>query len=607
MGTSVTTSQNLTENELRYRQHFLRQDARSFSIFAGVLLTFYLLLIKADHHLYPTGPVFYGLLSLRLIFVVLAAFTIIRITKSKDPAVFDRWTVVVALYIALTNNLVILSRPATYTGNVIPELIAIIIFFIVLPDKPLYRNLPPLLFASGSLLLFFLLKAPLGTVATLSIVISYGGAIVMGMMISSAFYGYRREAFQALEALKTANRDAHRNEQQYRLLVENSHGIIYEIRPDGCMGFVSSAWTRLLGYSAEQVVGHDFREFVHKEDVAACEAFLHNTVASGEVQRGVIYRVFHADGTMFWHCSNIVPCFNEAHEIISFVGNAVDITEHVLYEAELERRSNELSLLNQTLEQRVEEETERRLRQEKALAGQARLAAMGEMIAAIAHQWRQPLTAVSALVQNVQVAYDCGRLSEEFIRKTVDTALRQCTFMSDTIDEFRGLLQPGKIRTPFNVRNKITTALELITPQLSAHGITTGITGGDSPVITLHGVSGEFKQVILNLVSNAKDAIIERGQREAERAPNGRINIVIELHDGAVHVKVCDNGGGMSPDVMEHIFEPYFTTKAEGHGTGIGLYTCRMIIEGSMGGALTMANCNDGACFTISVPLGEEA
>ena len=146
MGTSVTTSQNLTENELRYRQHFLRQDARSFSIFAGVLLTFYLLLIKADHHLYPTGPVFYGLLSLRLIFVVLAAFTIIRITKSKDPAVFDRWTVVVALYIALTNNLVILSRPATYTGNVIPELIAIIIFFIVLPDKPLYRNLPPLLF-----------------------------------------------------------------------------------------------------------------------------------------------------------------------------------------------------------------------------------------------------------------------------------------------------------------------------------------------------------------------------------------------------------------------------------------------------------------------------
>jgi PAS domain S-box-containing protein len=410
-----------------------------------------------------------------------------------------------------------------------------------------------------------------------------------------------------MEKLETAHRDANINEQQYRLLVENSHGIIYAIRPDGCMGFVSPAWTRLLGYRAEQVVGHDFREFVHQDDVAACEAFLHKTVESGEVQRGVIYRVFHADGTMFWHCSNIVPCFNEAHEIISFVGNAVDITEHVLYEAELERRSNELSLLNQTLEQRIEEETERRLRQEKAHAGQARLAAMGEMIAAIAHQWRQPLTAVSALVQNIQVAYDSGRLSKEFVNKTVETALCQCAFMSDTIDEFRGLLQPQKARETFMVRHEIETALNLISSQLTQNGITIGITGGDSTEIILHSFPGEFKQVILNLVSNSKDAIVERSEREAGGAPSGRISIGIERCDGAVHVAICDNGGGISPDIMEQIFDPYFTTKTEGHGTGIGLYTCRMIIEGSMGGTLTMANCDDGACFTIIIPHGEEA
>ena len=399
--------------------------------------------------------------------------------------------------------------------------------------------------------------------------------------------------------------DDSNREQHYQLLVDNSHGIIYELLPNGYFSFVSPSWTLELGHDLADIVGHDFREFVHPDDIPPCEAFMYRTMETGEVQRGAVYRVFHVDGGIRWHRSNIVPCYNQQHELASFVGNAVDITEHIRYEEELKQRSDELYKINLTLEKRIEEETERRIKQELINARTARLAAMGEMVAAIAHQWRQPLTAVSALVQNIQVAYDCGQLSEQFIRKTVDTALRQCTFMSDTIDEFRGLLLPGKRAETFVLRPEIEKTLDLIRPQLSNHGINATVQSSGTPEITIHSFPGEFKQVILNLVSNAKDAIIERKLRQQHDEPAGRIDIFIERNNGGVQVRVSDNGGGITPELQERIFEPYFTTKAERFGTGIGLYTCRMIVETSMGGTLSVDNSEDGVCFTILVPVGE--
>jgi PAS domain S-box-containing protein len=102
-------------------------------------------------------------------------------------------------------------------------------------------------------------------------------------------------------------------------------------------GFVSSDWTRLLGHDVSDVVGHDFRTFVHPDDIAACEVFLQKTVATAEAQERIEYRVLHKDGSIRWHQSNILPCFNDSHEIISFVGNAVDITDQKRYQAELEQ------------------------------------------------------------------------------------------------------------------------------------------------------------------------------------------------------------------------------------------------------------------------------
>ena len=264
-------------------------------------------------------------------------------------------------------------------------------------------------------------------------------------------------------------------------------------------------------------------------------------------------------------------------------------------------RSSERTLrgLSESLQVRVEEEIAHRLAQERIMASQARLAAMGEMIGAIAHQWRQPLTVVSAHVQNIRVAYEDGALDAAFVDRTVDATIRQCDYMSTTIDEFRELLQPDKPRSLFNVRDKLVEAGKLYQHQLTRRDIALSITGGVAPPILMNSYPGEFKQVILNFLSNACDAITERRNSDAECPPEGVITITIKQHAKEVIIEVCDNGCGIPANLRDKIFDPYFTTKSEGQGTGLGLYHCKMIVESSMGGQLEVSGCNGLTCFIL--------
>ena len=278
-----------------------------------------------------------------------------------------------------------------------------------------------------------------------------------------------------------------------------------------------------------------------------------------------------------------------------------DVSELVMVRRKLEQ-------LNRHLEERVEEETARRIENERLLLRQTRYAAMGEMIGAIAHQWRQPLTALSALVQNFEVAHNTGILDAGFIAKNVDAALEQCDYMSETINEFRNLLRPEKNRESFSLARKVEEAVAILRTQLANSGVTAVITGGRDPEITIEGYPGEFKQVIINLVSNARDAIVERRAGEPRQALDGLIEIALDHSDGVAHIHVSDNGCGIPENIRERIFDPYFTTKNAESGTGVGLYACRMIIESSMGGSILLENSllNDGCRFHIILPTTVE-
>jgi len=159
----------------------------------------------------------------------------------------------------------------------------------------------------------------------------------MGIRISGTYYNFRRASFFAAEKIELLYKTTSESEKHYQVLVQNSHGIIYTLDPTGVFGFVSPSWTNLLGHDTADVIGSDFRKFMHTDDIAACEAYLKETVETGVILQGAVYRVIHSNGSLRWHRSNIVPCFNDKNEIVSFVGNAVDITEHINYQTQLQQ------------------------------------------------------------------------------------------------------------------------------------------------------------------------------------------------------------------------------------------------------------------------------
>ena len=277
-----------------------------------------------------------------------------------------------------------------------------------------------------------------------------------------------------------------------------------------------------------------------------------------------------------------------------------ELSRHRLHlESLVADRTRELEELNRTLDQRVRDEVSKRKEQEQLLIHQSRLAAMGEMIGAIAHQWRQPLNALSLVLQNIHMQYRTGQLTEESMRILQDKAQQLIQRMSQTIDEFRNFFKPGKHAETFNLADAIQAAAEILEGMFKNHNIELSI---DCPAnIQLHGVPGEFSQVILNLLGNARDAVLSAKQ------PQPKIVIRAQMVADQVQVDVEDNGTGFDVNTLHKIFEPYFTTKEEGKGTGIGLYMSKTIVENNMHGHLTASSLAQGARLRITVPVAAGA
>lgn len=265
-------------------------------------------------------------------------------------------------------------------------------------------------------------------------------------------------------------------------------------------------------------------------------------------------------------------------------------------ETKVAARTRELDELNQSLDQRIRFEIAKRKEQEQLLIHQSRLAAMGEMIGAIAHQWRQPLNALSLVLQNISLQFQMGRLNEESMTRLKEKGEAMVMKMSTTIDDFRNFFKPNKHASDFNLHDVLRGASDILEGVLRNHSIQLSI--DCAPDIQIFGYGGEFSQVVLNILSNAKDALI------ASRQPEPFIRVVVEKTGEAIRIRFEDNGGGMNDTTLHKIFEPYFTTKEEGKGTGIGLYMSKTIIENSMEGRLDAMNISGGACFVVTLPAG---
>ncbi|MEO5358771.1 MAG: GAF domain-containing protein [Nitrospirae bacterium YQR-1] len=243
----------------------------------------------------------------------------------------------------------------------------------------------------------------------------------------------------------------------------------------------------------------------------------------------------------------------------------------MIYALAVERKRIEekLKYFNEHLQSMVTTEVEKRRLQEQLLIQQSKMASMGEMISLIAHQWKQPLNAVTLNVQDFRDAYKQGELDDKYIDNIVGSTMQQIDFMAKTIDDFRNFFIPSKKKIRFDVKAAIDELLSMFMHVYIRHNVDVSLKSEQYVLLNVEGYPNEFKQVILNILNNAKEAIVSRKKIEPQIKGDILINICNTEDKSKVIVSIKDNGGGISNDVITKIFEPYFTTKDK-EGTGIG-------------------------------------
>lgn len=360
----------------------------------------------------------------------------------------------------------------------------------------------------------------------------------------------------------------------------------------GVITYASEALSKISGYTNEELVGSEHNILRHKD--------MWKTIQRGETWQGEI-KNRKKDGGFYWVYNTISPIIGDTGETIGYSAIRQDLTHEKEAEAlhkSLELKTEELMTLNKELEYRVDLAVLSSKDKDHLMAQQSKLASMGEMIGNIAHQWRQPLNALGLLLQKQQVFLERGLLTSEKMETSVAKGTALIRKMSTTIDDFRDFFKPNKEKVVFDVKMAIEDTLALIDAALYDHNISLELLLEKDQMI--FGYKNEFSQVILNLINNAKDVLSDLN------VENPLIRLKNYTKDDEIIVEVYDNGGGINQAIMEQIFEPYFTTKEEGKGTGIGLYMSKMIIEENMDGKLSVINADDGALFTVSVPAYHE-
>jgi len=401
-------------------------------------------------------------------------------------------------------------------------------------------------------------------------------------------------------------------EKFLRTIIETEPECIKLLDSDGSLLDMNSAGLSMIdAESLRQVKGQCIYSLIAPEYV---EPFKTLTESVFQGKSGILeFEAIGLLGRHVWLETHAVPLRNEKDEITAALGITRDITGRRREEASLREKTFQLEALTRTLEQRVQAEVALRMKNEQILIQQSKLAAMGETLGAIAHQWRQPLNALGLIVQNLQEAYAFGELNRDFVEQTVRKSMHQIQHMSTTIDDFRNFFLPDKEKTIFSTTRAVGDVLALFFAQLQANGIHCRLTchshhltfEDNADIVPCEetmvlGYQNEFEHVILNLVNNARESILEK--REQGQGPeHGYLNFDFYNLTGKVVIKVSDNGGGIHAQVLGRIFEPYFTTKDPAKGTGLGLYMSKVIIEEHMGGTLTAANDEQGAVFTIEL------
>ena len=258
--------------------------------------------------------------------------------------------------------------------------------------------------------------------------------------------------------------------------------------------------------------------------------------------------------------------------------------------------NEELDQYKNHLENKVEQEIKKREEKEKMLLQQSKLAAMGEMMDAVAHQWKQPINIINMQVDMINYDFEDGLIDQNYIDEFQSKVSTQVKHMTSTLNEFRSFFRPNKEVEEFDVKKMIEKVLFLVKDEFMKNQIE--VTINNSNNFTITGIENEFKHLILNIINNSKDAFNDNNKE------NRQIQINILTNETYKSVEIIDNAGGIPQTVIADIFKANVTTKEEGKGTGIGLYMSSQIAN-KHNGELSVINVDDGAKFIFKLNISE--
>lgn len=367
------------------------------------------------------------------------------------------------------------------------------------------------------------------------------------------------------------------------LLVEMGRIVIFKWNIDEKLGidYVSKSISS-YGYDPMEFNENtNYLKMIHEDDVEPLKERIKFAIENENNFFTKVYRIKSKNGEYRWVFNRTILLKDHFGKVTKLYGYINDITR--------------MKMTQEQLKEQVEIEVEKNVEKDRLLAHQNKLASMGEVLGNIAHQWRQPLNNINLLIHFIRDNFE--NFTKEELHESIHSAKVQIDYMSKTIDDFRNFYKPTKEKEFFNLKESIETCVNIVSAQVEIANAKLTIEGGN---FSIHGYQSELQQVIVNILNNAAEAAIIKSRNE-NFSP--KINIKITQNDGNAKISLSNNCGEVEPEVLERMFEPYFTTKFEDRGTGIGLYMAKTIIEKNMNGKIDVRNINSGVDFVIILSI----
>ncbi|MBF0343770.1 MAG: PAS domain S-box protein [Nitrospirae bacterium] len=369
-------------------------------------------------------------------------------------------------------------------------------------------------------------------------------------------------------------------EQNNVVLLTSIEGFL-KIDMEGCFLEVNDSYCNMIGYSRQELLNMRVSDLEALEDIDETKRHIETIISNG------FDRFVTKHRTKAGKLLDVEVSINYIKDWKIMFAFIRDITDRKA----LEKALNEI---NANLLIRVQEEVKKNRLKDLVMFEQARHLAMGELLMNIAHHWRQPLGAIGAMVQDIQDAHAYKELDDDYLKINVKEIMKELSELSKSIDDFKNFYVQDEEITQFNIIDAVNNALSILDDYLQSKNISVEIDMNES--ISINGYMNKFSQVILNLLTNIRDVFEERN------ITNGIIKIRSHLdhQTSRMILTITDNGGGIREDIMEKIFDPYFTTRYRSRGTGLGLYIARFVIS-NMRGNITARNVDGGSEFRIEI------